>query len=268
MVETLIDFGNGITCHTRLTSGAAHLEPGHRGFHAPELDVTVTENAIADGAIVGGTRALARHLRATISHNRKWTRREILQAFTPGIERVITTALGSMPYVVEAPVEFPDSLHESQYRFTVTLVSPYAFPVGAPRSATTTSDAASTLVYPYTYPYQYENASPAEAIGVDSACEVATPARVTLIPTINVSDVTITISGRETRIVGAMTAGQVLIIDPRPASPVVTVNGVNRLAWFDATTDWPELDPGYCEIAASMPAHIVVEWEPRVMGLI
>jgi hypothetical protein len=49
---------------------------------------------------------------------------------------------------------------------------------------------------------------------------------------------------------------------------VVTVNGVNRLSWFDPTTDWPALEPGYCQLASSVLTRMTLEWEPRLLGLI
>lgn len=264
-----IDFGNGIVAYSALHSGAeAYLEKGHRGFHAPELEVIVTENAVSDGGSVGATRALARHLRASISHNRRWTRREILQAFSPGVERTISTPLGSMPYTVEAPVEFPESLWESQFRFTVTLVSSLAYPLAGPESASTGSAASGGLVYPFAYPVAFDGVLASETLGVVSECEVVTPVKITAVLNVDADEITFTIGGRQTRVAGALTAGDVLVIDPTPSSPVVTVDGVNRIAWFDASTEWPSLDPGYSEISSSVLAVMTIEWEPRVLGLL
>lgn len=263
-----IDFGNGIVCYTHIHGNDAALEQGHRGLHAPDLDVIVTENSEGDGGVIGSSRALARHIRCTISHKAKWTRREILQAFSPGVERTISSPLGSMPYVVKAPVEFPESLHEAQYRFTVTLASPLAYPEGDPLYASTGSEAGGGLTFPFEYPFEYDTAAASEVIGVESGCEVPTPVRITLIPSVDASEISLTVGSRETLIEGEITAGDVIVIDPTPSSPVVTVNGTNRIAWFDASTEWPSLDPGYSEIESSVLAQMTIEWRPRIMGLI
>lgn len=133
-MSTPLDFGNGIIAHFDGLPGlmrAEHgfIEKGHYGFTSPTVDINVIENGIGDGGTIGTIRATTRKMRCTVTHNALWTRRQIQQAFTSKVLRTLSTDLASMPYYVEE-LAFPDSLSESRYKFTVTLVSPLAYPEG------------------------------------------------------------------------------------------------------------------------------------------
>lgn len=134
-VSTPINFGNGITADFEGVPGVTldtggRIEKGHYGFLAPTVEIDITEHGIGDGGTVGTIRATSRKMRCTITHRALWMRKEIQQAFTPGVLRTLTTDLGTMPYYVQ-DLEFPESLAEARYKFTVAIVSPLAYPIGA-----------------------------------------------------------------------------------------------------------------------------------------
>lgn len=121
----ILDFGNGIATDD-VTSGIG--EPS-TGLDVPEFEVPVNENAVFDGGSIGGSRTKCRRMVIQVIHEKVWTRRQIMRAFTPGKERVISSALGSMPYFVEDLI-FPLNMEEAEREFTVVIVSPLAYPRG------------------------------------------------------------------------------------------------------------------------------------------
>lgn len=406
-----IDLGNGVVVYTRPTQGQACLEQGHYGLRVPEFEVPVTEYGARDGGTVGTTRANARHMRLSIAHPALWTEAEIRRLFTPGVQRIISTPLGTMPYYVEG-LSFPDSLWEGQYRFGLNIVSPLAYPRGALEAVAATTDAYSTTTYDtdmsavtvpaedagyrsiaqtftvtpgdiitdlslrvravgsysgayarsyivpvavdgkpdpyaaYTSVYQQSigsefayvgwkgefvvpagvtqvalrmrcstSVSTLEAMrnpngdgytggagcyktssawffgdGIDttidwqhritkqveaasttevqltSTTELPAYPKVTVTLAANASSLTISDGVRTATITGAMTAGDVVVLDCDALT--LTVNGTDRIAWFDRDGDFPVINPDTSSITMSVPGTIAVEWYPRVMGLV
>lgn len=271
-MRTPLDFGNGIIAYfegaaSLRTIAAGAVEAGHSGFTSPEFEVVVTENGVADGGSIGTSRTLSRRLRCTVSHDRVWTRKQLQQAFTPGVERTLTCGELSMPYHVEA-LTFPESLFESARRFTVNLVSPLAFPVGPSLIGMSEVDATTGLEYALEYPIAYDELLSVEVMTLLSQSDVRCPALVTLICSASTSEVSVSINGRRSRIVGSLVAGDVVVFDNTGTTPAVTVNGVNRLSWFDRASEFPALDPGSNLVVLSTPAVISVAWIPLAVGLL
>lgn len=407
-----IDLGNGMVVYTRPVAGEACLEQGHYGLRVPEFDVPVTEHGARDGGTVGTTRASARHMRLSIAHPAKWTEAEIRRLFTPGVQRVISTPLGSMPYYVES-LSFPDSLWEGQYRFGVNIVSPMAYPRGVLQAIAAQTDGYTTTTYDtsmsaatsipvddtgfrtlsqtravtpgdiitdfslnlrvtgaysgasatselllvgvdgkpagaatlarftqaitgafgyvgwrgeYEVPAgvtqlavkvrcavgqaqleamrntngdtyadgaglhrtggatwvfgdgtdtsidwqhrivtQAESASTTE-VRLVSTTELPAYPKVTVTLAANASALTISDGVRTATITGAMTAGDVVILDSDALT--LTVNGTDRIAWFDRDGEFPVITPDTAVITTSVAGTIAVEWYPRLMGLI
>lgn len=123
----VIDFGNGITAST---DGLPGILRGHVGLDVPDIELAISENGVGDGGIVGPSRSKTRRMTVPVIHDRTWTRSEIARAFTPGVERTLSSPLGSMPYYVEA-LSFPSDDIAASHKFTVTLTSPLAYPEAA-----------------------------------------------------------------------------------------------------------------------------------------
>ena len=150
----VIDFGNGITCDTEGPSDTcpAGLLAGDSGLDAPDVELSMTENSNLDGAVYFGSRVPGRRMVLPVGHELAWTKRELQQAFTPGVLRTISTELGSMPYYVER-LMFPKLESEARRAFSVRIASPLAYPLGAVLESlasttytyTTTTHAAGTV---------------------------------------------------------------------------------------------------------------------------
>ena len=128
-----IDYGNGYIAYAR-TTGDVRLRPGHSGLLFPTVEVPVAENAVMDGATIGTTRARGRRSVHPL-YFRTATRAAIAAAFSPGVERTMTTAIGSMPYYVEDVVFVSANLKGPQ-DVRVVCVSPLAYPEGDTLTAT------------------------------------------------------------------------------------------------------------------------------------
>lgn len=401
-----MDFGNGFIAHFSglpgliADSGAGRIEQGHYGFTSPTVEIAVTEYAIGDGGSFDGSRATSRRMRCTVVHREAWTRKQIQQAFTPGVQRTLSTALGSMPYYVEELL-FPESLAESRYKFTVSLWSPLAYPLGAALSAsieggggyaaegtriTQATDSGTATFTPdigdliirqtfpgfsgmltaleytvktapsnptawrvglaridgttmvtmltvganvaigvqkATFPYPISvsaaqvyalvlqklggavdiglgyGASNPYAGGVGSAVigtcdrtnfdlkfkvygqlpdggtgtvtfsadtDVIADCVVTCTMITPASSLVVFDGVRTTTITGALNINDVVVIDS--AARTVTVNGVNRIAWFNRLGDWPRVTPGTNTFTITPAAATSISWQPRLMGLI
>ena len=122
-----IDYGNGYTAYA-LSTGDVRLQPGHSGLSFPTVDQPVSENAVIDGAVLGSTRIKGRRSVHPL-YFRTATRAQIAYAFSPGVERTMTTAIGSMPYYVE-DVVFTSANLKGPQEVRVICVSPLACPEG------------------------------------------------------------------------------------------------------------------------------------------
>lgn len=260
---TLLDFGNGFYADTE---DMPFIKLGHSGLDMPQFEVAVTENGVSDGSTIGSTRAKGREMIVPIEHGGLWgSRREIARAFTPGIERILSSEFGSMPYYCRGVV-FPDALLDTNC--TLELVSEHAFPLGEPKSVSAGSEPTGGRIYPFTYPYSFESVEAADAISTMSECDVRTPVRIAITTTLAADDLVLTIGEKQTRIVGPFQIGDDIVVDATTDTPTLTVNGVNALGSFDVTTDWPAIDPGFVTIACSVISYLTVSWRPRVLGLI
>jgi hypothetical protein len=132
-MSTYLDLGNGIIAYAKGT-GAYRLQPGHSGLEYPTVDVPVTENAVLDGAAIGSSRSRGRRMVLPL-WIRGMTRQQIAAAFSPGVERTITSAIGSMPYYVEDCIFNSTALATAQ-EVRVAIVSPLAYPEAALTSVT------------------------------------------------------------------------------------------------------------------------------------
>lgn len=95
----ILDFGNGV-----VAGGSASDEVrifAHSGLEAPEIEQALTQNAVLDGGVLGGARAAAREPSVGLDFaNSTMTRQEILAAFTPGVDRVLSGPRGTFVYRV------------------------------------------------------------------------------------------------------------------------------------------------------------------------
>lgn len=126
----VLDFGNGI-----VVDGAnARVGLDAVGLETPDIDVPVADYGVMDGGMVGASRGLHRQMTIPVFHERVWTREELYRAFAPGTPyaptmRTISSPKASMPYRVRG-LFFPKSMHDAETAFTVSLVSPWAYPRG------------------------------------------------------------------------------------------------------------------------------------------
>lgn len=126
----ILDFGNGI-----ITDGVrAGVGLDAIGLEAPEIDIPIAEYGVMNGGMVGAPRAQPRQLTIPIQHERVWTRDEINRAFAPGspgapIMRTLSSPKCSLPYLVRGII-WPKRLSDAKREFTVSLVSPWAYPKG------------------------------------------------------------------------------------------------------------------------------------------
>lgn len=127
-----VDFGNGVIVYTDASPGIV----GHSGVDEPDFEVATMQNSVTDGGTVGATRLPMRVVTFRVVHDKVWTKAELVAAFSPGVERTITTINGSMPYYVAAPLSFPERRARAEKEFTVTILSPLACPEGDTLTAT------------------------------------------------------------------------------------------------------------------------------------
>jgi hypothetical protein len=127
MSASYLDFSNGFIAYAR-TTGDVRLLPDHTGLTYPAVELPVSENAVLGGASIGTARAKARRMAVPL-YFRVSTRAAIAAAFFPGVERTVSSALGSMPYYVEDVVFRSLNLKGPQV-VTVVIVSPLAYPEG------------------------------------------------------------------------------------------------------------------------------------------
>lgn len=274
-MTTTLDFGNGIIIDG-FSSGIAR---GSSGLEVPQYEVPVNEFSLLDGGSVGSTRAKARRMTIKVLHDRLWSRQTISRAFSGGVMRTITSPIGSMPYYVDT-LSFPENDLEAEREFTVSIVSPLAFPAGE-RRYTSVGSAGGGLEYPYEYPYELDSFITSDYIIVISSTDVVTPAKITATLAVAAADIEfsrpsttkiipgmspITYGGCTTRITGPFSVGDVVVVDSQ--NHTVTVNGVNRLSWFDRDKDWFTLVEGANRISSTRLAVLEVEWTPRLMGLL
>jgi hypothetical protein len=182
-----------------------------------------------------------------------------------------------IPYYVEM-LSFPLSMIEAELEFTVVLISPLAYPVEEARLVQTGnigSDSGSIsggASYPLIYPAKYGNIEYSDDVSdplyVDSGSDVECPVVATIIMLADAPDVALTIGDEVCTIVGALTPGDVVVIDSGALPHTVEVNGVNRLSWFAHESSWPRLQPGVNLLQVSRPAVATVVWSPRLSGLI
>lgn len=127
-----IDYGNGYVAYAR-TTGDVRLQPGHSGLSFPTVEQPVSENAVVDGSVLGSTRIKGRRTVHPL-YFRTATRAQIAYAFSPGVARTMTTAIGSMPYYVEDVIFMSANLKGPQ-EVRIIAASPLACPEGATRAA-------------------------------------------------------------------------------------------------------------------------------------
>lgn len=95
----LLDFGNGVIAGGSATD--AVCIKGHSGLEYPALEVRGAENAVLDGGTIGSTRAGMRRMSVALDF-KTMTRRQIAAAFSPGVERVLSSPdARSIPYFIE-----------------------------------------------------------------------------------------------------------------------------------------------------------------------
>lgn len=265
-MSEILNFGNGVLAGGSSRDAVRLVD--HSGLDYPDVDVPINENAVVDGGSVGRARAKTRRMSVKLDFKRSGlTRAEVTRLFPPGAVRQLSSARGAMPYYVDGAVGFESpSIVGAAGKVTVPMVSPLAYPLAAQRLVDTGTTGGAT--FPLSFPLGFDvmNSPTSNSIVVESGGDVASLPLIIATLETSVSSLSVLVAGRTTTIVGALSAGDVVAIDS--AAKTVTVNGVNRLSWFDREGRWPVLLPGLNEVSTDVLSRIVVSWAPRVMGLL
>lgn len=144
----VLDFANGIIASDAPDSDTQLGIIDHAGLRAPQFEVPSQEYGVLDGAMLGNARAMGRRMTVKMSRG-SVPMSEIERAFAPKGMRTLTAmaddgSARSIPYVVDA-LELPARNYDRH--FTVSLVSPWAYPRG-PRvtfGGTTADDTVTTV---------------------------------------------------------------------------------------------------------------------------
>jgi len=255
--RTKIDFGNGI-----VTGQGGVVLQKKSGFHFPELENAETEYAMGDGGVLGISRGKMRLMTVLLAYTGGTA--DMARAFSPNIERRLTTSKGWIPYKVHEFIPADDPL--SDRMATVVMKSQLAYPLGEPQTYLGGTGGEGGLLFPFVFPAFFESIEPIESMEIHSLSEVICDCRVTAQLNVPASLFTITINGRVTRVEGELSIGDIIVIDS--ATSTVTVNGVNRLSWFNKASDFPQLDAGFNYVDIDQYARLTLEWTPRLLGLV
>jgi len=251
-----LDFGNGITTSRDV------IVIAHDGLEYPDVEIASLQNAVLDGGVVSASRAPMRRITLNVWF-RTLTRRQVARAFSPSVTRILSSPTGSLPYVVAAALEFDDQ--PGPVIAAIPMLSELAYPEG-PSGFIDIGGRSGGLEFALEYPHGYDDFTPAGELIIDSRSDVTCPPAITLELASSASDVSVALNGLTATVTGALSAGDVVVIDS--AHWAVTVNGTDRLAWFDRAGKWPMLEPGPNLLSSSELARIAVVWKPRLMGLV
>lgn len=243
-----LNFGNGVVAGGHSTDSVRIK--GHSGIEFPDVDLPSDENSLLDGGVVWGSRAKMRRMTVALDFGESMTRREIAAAFAPTEERLLTSARASIPYWVERLSFGRENLNDPQ-TVSLTMLSSDAYPEGTEHEELDLGPGVSFETY------SEVDCWPVVTVTADASGQVLTVTSDAGLTTVSAVDAS-----------GTIDASSVVVIDSTEHS--VTVDGVDRLDWFDRSGVWPKLSAGSNSITAALDgAEVVadVEWRPRLLGL-
>lgn len=240
-----LSFGNGLTAGGRSTDFPRIVD--HSGMDAPEVEIGAVENGVLDGGTIGASRGKMRRITLLLDFGAGYDRYAVAQLFTPGILRILSSPRGWIPYYVESLSFTSSRLVGDPTRVSVTMVSPYAYPIAAKETVNLTGAAT-------TFP---------------SYSDVDAPGTFTIVVPASSTAIVLTTDGGTTTLNGTYTLADVIVIDSD--AHTVTLNGANALDDFDRTGDWPMIGANVASVTciadATDDCALTVEWNPRLMGL-
>lgn len=104
------------------------------------------------------------------------------------------------------------------------------------------------------------------SVTFDANTDVPCAPQITCVIVVGAADLVLTGGGWVTTVHGSFVTNDVIVVDARNFT--VKVNGVDALADFVRTGDWPQLSPGSNTITVAPAAATSVQWKPRRLGLI
>lgn len=278
----MLDFGNGIIAGGSASDAYPRLK-GHSGLEKPEIEVMAVEGSMNDGGQLGTSRSTMRRMSVVLDFGTPANlaagiamRRHVTASFTPKVLRTLKSDRGTIDYVVEVAPTFESENLMAPVVASITLISESAYPHGAPgfvqsgNMAPGESTVTGGAVYPLAYPAIYGNveysSTPTGTIYTDSKSDVECGLITRVVMLADAPDVAVTFNEDTCKVTGALVQGDVVVIDSEHFT--VTVNGVNRLSWWERSSEWPVLQPGPNMIVCSRPAVVSLVWSPLLMGLI
>lgn len=241
-----LDFGNGIVAGGK--SSDTYRVFGHSGLEYPIVEQKANENAILDGGVLGSQRGAMRRMTVALDLGPNVTRREAALLFSPGVLRTMTSPLGTIDYKVEDFDHFEQNL-TGDTLVSVTMLSEMAYPLG---------NEVLQLV-------------PAGFATIESDSEVPCAPVITVTVPIVSSDLVITSDAGTTTITDPLdfAVDDEVVIDSENFT--VTVNDVDKIAWFDRDGVWPTLPVDDSEVTAKADGTYCdfdIQWRPRLLGLV
>jgi hypothetical protein len=252
-----IDFGNGFIAAFAHSPVIIHT---HEGLYVPEWDTPVREFANVPGGTIGPAREQTRPMSFGFAHDRVHTIDQIRRMFRPGDTYTISSERGSMPYRV-VHLGFPESLLRAEQEFSLTIRSPWPYPVR--EQAVKQMGSTSAMQYPHSWPHAYDSMIAASEIVLRNEGSVTAEPILELIAS---ATGTLAVTHADGSLSVAVTAGDTVSIDS--ARWAVERNGVTALPEMASTLSWPVLRYGDNVISFSQPVTCIARWDVRESGLI